>query len=84
MTGIAAELARRVTATAGGELPPLALERAKMSVASTVASAARALPFRPRARSASSRSRAAARRRRRSGFHKRKSSMSPARRRSTR
>ncbi len=40
MTGIAAELARRVTATAGGDLPPLALERAKMSVASTVASAA--------------------------------------------
>src|SRR5678816_2112426 len=35
---IAAELAHRVTATAGGDLPPLALERAKMSVASTVAS----------------------------------------------
>jgi len=40
MTSIAAELARLVTATAGGDLPPLALERAKMSLASTVASAA--------------------------------------------
>jgi 2-methylcitrate dehydratase PrpD len=40
MTSLAAELARRVSATAGGDLPPLALERAKMSIASTVASAA--------------------------------------------
>jgi 2-methylcitrate dehydratase PrpD len=40
MGALAAELARRVGATAGGDLPPLALERAKMSVASTVASAA--------------------------------------------
>ena len=37
---IAAELARFVTSTAAGDLPALALERAKMSLASTVASAA--------------------------------------------
>jgi 2-methylcitrate dehydratase PrpD len=40
MSAIAGELARLVTTTAGGTLPTLALERAKMSLASTVASAA--------------------------------------------
>ena len=40
MKTIAGELARLVTTTAEGTLPALALERAKMSLASTVASAA--------------------------------------------
>ena len=40
MKTIAGELARLVTTTAEGTLPKLALERAKMSLASTVASAA--------------------------------------------
>ena len=37
---IAAELAAFVSATASADLPPLALERARMSIASTVASSA--------------------------------------------
>jgi 2-methylcitrate dehydratase PrpD len=40
MASIARELSRLVVQTAAADLPPLALERAKMSVASTVASAA--------------------------------------------
>ncbi|MBI3372047.1 MAG: MmgE/PrpD family protein [Betaproteobacteria bacterium] len=37
---IASDLARFVTSTAAGDLPPLTFERAKMSLASTIASAA--------------------------------------------
>jgi 2-methylcitrate dehydratase PrpD len=37
---IAEELARFVTRTTADELPPLALERARMAIASTIASAA--------------------------------------------
>src|SRR5262245_51931458 len=37
---IASELARFVTGTSAGDLPPLALERARMVIASTIASAA--------------------------------------------